>query len=81
MRSAAQMNQVADGFVECESVRFRIEFSNERQVEGVAVERIDRCVAVAMQAITFDDHLSAAWETVMSGFVARSIRGSTSDRF
>src|SRR5205809_5194617 len=81
MGSTPEMNQIADGFVQCESIHSRIEFSDERRVDGVPVERIDRRLAVAMQAISFHERLSPAGETEMRRLVPPNSRALTPDRF
>src|SRR6266566_4796067 len=79
--STAEMNQVAGGVIECEPIRAGIELGDERRLVRRATEWIDRCLAVAMQAIRFDECLGSAGEIRMRRLVGRRYAGFSADRF
>src|SRR6202171_3613377 len=75
------MNQIAGGLVECEAIRPGIKLGDERRFERRAMEWIDRRLAVAMQAIRFDECLGSTGEIRIRRLVRRRYADFSTDRF
>src|ERR1700680_2698116 len=74
------MNQIAGGLVECEAIPPGIKLGDEWRFERRAIEWIDRRLAVAMQAIRFDECLGSTGEIRVRRLVGRRYADFSTDR-